>query len=296
MSQPVTTPVQNTPAAAPTNGAKPATQPGKTDPVTPATTAAAEAVKRKLKIAGVERELTQDEIDRLAMQAGGADQRFQEAAEMRRRAEEILKQADEDPAGFFNKRGKDVRKWAEDYLMEELKREQMNPEQKKAFENEQKLKQYEKEKKDAEDQRKKDEFAAKFKEHNDNYNTLFVEALGKAGLPKTAYTVKRMAELQLVNLKKKFNLNADQLAKLVREDYISEQKALYGGMEGDQLLDILGPDIVKKLSKAQIAKLKAKGVRTAPNTANQVRQTDDGRPPGMSDWRWYQMKNRRRAA
>lgn len=274
------------------NGAKPVTQTtGK-----PAETAPPVEVRKKLKINGKEVEMSEGEIIERAQRSESAAQRFQEASDMTRKAEAILKQADEDPAGFFSKRGKNIREWAENYLMEELKREQMNPEQKKALENEQKLKQYEKEKKDDADKKQSDEIAAKFKEHNENYNKLFVEALGKAGLPKTAYTVKRMAELQLVNIKKKFDLNADQLAKLVREDYMAEQKALYGPMEGEQLLEILGPDVVKKLSKAQIAKLKAKGVRPATNTGNRAaEQDDDGRPPGMSDWRWYQMKNRRRA-
>lgn len=287
-------------ASAPTAGATPAqagsnqqqaAQPGAKGPAAAQPTPT-EIRKLKLKLDGQDVELPESEVIALAQQGKVSGKRFQEAAAIRKQAEDILKFAQENPAEFFKKTGKNARQWAEEYLIEELKREQWTPEQKKAAENEAKLKQYETERKAEQDRKDQAERDQLQKSHHDRYETLFIEALTQSGLPRTPYTVKRMAELQLVNLRKKLNLDAGQLAKVVREDYINEQKALFGALEGDKLLELMGPDFVKKLSKAQIAQLKAK-IKPASSGATQRPQSSAG-TEGLS-WREYQKRNRRRA-
>lgn len=266
---------------------------GKTPPPQAAPTPA-EIRKLKLKLDGKEVEMPESEVIAMAQKASMSDKRFMEGAALKKQAEDIMAFAKTNPVEFFKKTGLDFRQISENYLVEELKREQMSPEQRKAAENETKLKEYEADKKKTADQAKKREIAELQKKHADNYNQLFVEALNKSGLPKTPYTIKRMAELQLVKLKLKLELNADQLAKVVREDYINEQKMLFGSTEGEQLLEMLGPELIKKLSKAQIAKLKSKGAKTISGDQNKPRKSDDGSTNGMSAWRAYQMKNRGR--
>lgn len=251
----------------------------------------AEIRKLKLNIDGQDVELPESEVIARAQRESASSKRFQEAAQMRKQAEDILKLAEDNPGEFLSKRKKNAREWAENYLLEELKLEQMSPEQKKALENEQKLREYEKEKKETKDRQDADEREKLTNHHRDRFDKLFVEALNKSGLPKTPYTIKRMAELQSTNVKKKLELSPDQLAKLVREDYIAEQKALFGATEGDQLLDLFGEDLVKKMSKAQIAKLKSKGVRTSASAP--ARDRENGGEKAMS-WREYQLKNRGR--
>lgn len=244
--------------------------------------------KLKLKIDGKEMEMSESEVISYATKARAADQRFNEAANMRKEAESILKFAKENPAEFFKKTGMNAREWAEQFLLKEIEREAMTPEQKKNMANEEELRQYkDNEKKEAE-RKRNEEIAALEKTHLQSYDLMFTDALHKSGLPKTAYTVKRMAELQLVNVKKKLDLNADQLAKLVREDYLSEHKALLSAYDGDQLIDFLGVDAVKKLSRAQIAKLKARGVSP--------RQAAVNRPAGKQQLTWdeYRKRNRRK--
>lgn len=246
--------------------------------------------KMKLKLDGQEVELTETEVIAYAQQGKVAQARFQEAAKVRREAEDILKYAQENPEEFFKKTGKNAREWAEKFLLEQLQHEAMSPEQKKAKDNEDKLRKYEDDEK-----RKK---AKEMKDHEDALTTsertrldqLFTKALFESGLPRTKFTVKRMAELQLLNIKNKYELPADALAKLVREDYEAEQKALLGGLEGDQLLDFLGPEIVKKFSKAQIAKLKARGVQ--PSAGGQ-RQPPSRKEDETLTWRELQKRNRR---
>src|SRR6202043_3515109 len=144
--------------AAPTATA-PVTAPGAPATKTVTAPAAAEIRKLKLKIDGGEVEMPEGEVIALAQQGKSAGKRYQEAADLRRQAEEILKAAD-DPTAFLTKKGKDVRKWAEEFLMGELKREAMSPEQRKALENEGKLKQFEDEKKTATKKAHDDQVAA----------------------------------------------------------------------------------------------------------------------------------------
>lgn len=286
----------STPTAAPTAPVTTQTktassQPAKSDPAptTPGATPA-EIKRMKLKLEGQDVEMPESEVIALAQRGKVSDKRFQEAAAMKKQAEDVLKFAKENPTEFFKKTGMNARQWAEEYLVGELKKEQMSPEQRKAAENEAKLKEYEDQKKSEADRKLQDDKRRLEQEHMQNYDKLFVEALTKSGLPKTPYTIKRMAELQLTNIRKKLELSADQLAKVVREDYQAEQKALFGAVDGDALLEMFGADIVKKLSKAQIAKLKAKGIRTASgNSGNRSTESGDKK----LSWKEYQRRNRR---
>lgn len=260
----------------------------------PPAAAAAEARKLRLKIEGKEVELPESEVIGLAQQGKAAGQRFQEAAALRKQAEELIAFAKANPREFFNRTGMNAREWAEKYLIEELEAEQMSPEQKKARANEEKLKAYEAEKKQREEEGRKAEMARLQAEHAQNYDKLFTAALHESGLPKTAFTVKRMAELQLANIKNRYELSAPQLAKIVREDYANEQKSLLSALDGDQLIEFLGADAVKKLSKAQIAKLKARGAGAGQTSGSaQAPRARQGEGGGLT-WQEYKRRNRGR--
>lgn len=283
MSQPQAAPTSAPTQAVPQSGqVKPEAAPQATQP-TPA-----EIRKMKLKVDGKELELPENEVIARAQKASAAEARWQESASIRKQAEEIMKFARENPREFFKKIGQDPRKFSEEYLMEVLEQEQMSPEQRRAYENEQKLKQYETEKKQREEAEQAAEMAKIEAEHSQNYNQVFMGALNKAGLPKTEWTVARMAQLQLVNLKKGLDLNADQLAKVVRDDYFDAQKSMWQEVDGDKLLELFTPDMLKKIAKAQISKLKSKGGMT------RAEGKKEEEAPKFASWREYQKHNRGR--
>jgi hypothetical protein len=284
-----------TPAATSTAPAQTTTQtqnpsaPAQTE--TPTQAKAEVARMLKLKVDGKELELPESEVISRAAKASAADKRFQEAAQTRKQAEEIIKFAKDNPTEFFKRTGMNAREWAEQYLLQEIQREQMTPEQKKAWENEQKLRQYEESEKQAKARAKAEQDAALERHHAEQYDQFFVKALSEVGLPRTPYTVSRMAQLEMVNLKKGLKLLPSQLATIVREDYIAEQKALFGSMEGDALMEILGKDNVKKLSKAQLSKYKSAKTLTSSNI-----KKNDAKPKNPMDainsWKAYQKKTR----
>lgn len=256
-----------------------------------ATAAPQEVRKMKLKLDGRDVELPESEVIAGYQRESVANQRFQEAAQMRKEAEQILQFAKQNPKEFFQKTGLNARQWAEEYLIQELQTEAMSPEQRKARENEEKIRMYENEKKQAADSQRQEQMKRLEAEHAKNYDLMFTQALHESGLPKTQFTVKRMAELQLINIKNKYELSASQLAKLVREDYANEQKSLLSAFDGDQLMEFLGADTVKKLSKAQIAKLKNK--IQSPGSVGQTKTTKASGDQGGLTWAEYRKRNRK---
>lgn len=277
------------PVATPTNAAPTQGNPAQTPATQPTPAAAARMLK--LTIDGQDLEMPESEVIAMAQKGKSADKRFQEAAAARREAEQVVNFLKSNPKEAFKKLGIDVRKFSEDTLLEMIQHDQMTPEQKKAQENENELRRYRDTEKQAQERAHAEALARQEQEYMQSYDATFVKALTESGLPKTPYTVKRMAELTLIATRKGLDLEPSQLAKLVREDYESEMKAMYGQADGDALLELLGKDAVKKLSKAQLSKYKA----TRSNTG-QFKPKDDSKPaPGTNPtaaWRAFQRKTR----
>lgn len=288
-STPATTAPANV-SAQPASAANPSPEPIAN--VTPAQ-AAAVARMMKLKIDGQDLEMPESEVIALAQQGKSANKRFQEAALAKRQAEELVSYMKSNPKEVLQKLGIDVRKLSEDTLMEIINQEKMSPEQRKASENETKLKKYEADEKARVDKDRNDKMAALEQTQMQNYDQTFVKALAETGLPKTAYTVKRMAELTLVAVKKGLDLDATQLAKIVKEDYENEHKMLYGQSDGETLLRILGKEGVKKLSKAQLAQYKTSAKRTPPPVADSRKPKEPVTDSRVTSWKEFQKANRR---
>src|ERR1019366_1901075 len=169
----------------------------------------------KVKFDGQEVEMKESEVLALASAGKVSTQRFQEASALRKQAEDLLKFAKANPTEFFQKTGMNARQWAEEYLMNELQNEAMSPEQRKARENEDKLRKYENDEKKRTEDKRNEEIQRAIGTERERLDLLFTQALNECGLPRTKFTVRRMAELQLINIKGKHELNPAQLAKLV---------------------------------------------------------------------------------
>lgn len=263
------------------------------DPEVAKSTVQAEIRRLKLKMDGQELDLPEEEVLKLASQAGASQKRFQEAAAIRKHAEEVLSLVKASPIEALTKLGMtpaEIRKISEEYLVESIKREQESPEAKQMREAQEKIRSYEqkeKEREEAATKKAEEDRQAAEKSKQDaltaqwakKYDEDITAALGKVSVPKTAYTVKRMAQLLQVNSKKGFNMDADSLAKLVQEDYEKEYGEYTSGFKTDKglpdgaaLIKLLGPDKMKAIRSALLADLKkkpqefAKAVGETPKT------------------------------
>jgi hypothetical protein len=82
---------------------------------------------KKLKVLGSEREFTQEQIERLASKAAGADGRLEQAVARERQAEAMAKEYSENPFKAIEARGGDAKAMAEQYLYNQYQNENMSP-------------------------------------------------------------------------------------------------------------------------------------------------------------------------
>lgn len=271
-----------TPAAPPVNGTnRPAPAPtapapeAKSAEVKPAAPVAPKTYK--LKVAGQEREVSEGHLIALAQKTAAGDQyladakREREAAAAERQSmrerfganwRQVLEENGQDPEDFLR------RAVLERYGQAELTPEQkaLQAEQQARRAAEEKLGKFEQERLTAQQQ-------AEEMQHRNAYQGRFLEALEKSGLgadpqsPLTVWAVRHMATLEEANMDAGTDLPPDVLAEMVKEDLAAQHAKVFDGLDGDALLQRLGPDLAKRIGKALVAdyeKRRAGGAAPAP--------------------------------
>lgn len=223
--------------------------------------------RRKLKINGAEKELSFNEIDALIQKELAGDMKLQQAAEIEKTAQlqqqqiqHILTALKENPEALMSREDmlgqKGLREFAEKLLIRELKKE-MNPEE---FEVEEKLSKYEQmqqklaeyEQREAQKQRLEMESQAE-----QEIETEIQTALETSKLPKTPYTVQRMAALMLAAEQKGLKVSSSEVAEILEEQYQNDVRQLLGGVGDDKLLNFLGDDFARKIREQDLSRIKS---------------------------------------
>lgn len=234
----------------------------------------------RLKVNGAEREVEEAQYHTLAQKGLAADERWREAQRVQAERDELERMLQENPIELLRKRGLDVDYLTAQYVLKQAEAEQETPEQRKIREYEEKLQSYEREKAEAAEAERQAAFQAKQEASRQEYGEKFSSALEKAGIPRgpqAAWALSRMAQLEMQNLEQGLEFTADQLAQIVSSDMLTEQHSLFGALDGEPLLERLGPELVQKVTRAVVArytaeKEKAAGAKpAAPATSPKVR-------------------------
>jgi hypothetical protein len=258
------------------------------------TPAQAQAKMMTLKINGKEMQLPESEVIALAQKSQSADARFQEASKMKQEAQGFIKWAKEHPKEAFQQLGVDVRKFSEDTLMEIINQQKMSPEQRELAELKKYKAQQEKQAQMQKQQAEQAHIQALTQKQTQDYDTKFSEALKLSGITDPGalrIAVARMAQHEMGNIKKGLNVTPTQLAEFVRGGFESENRGFLSGLDGDALLAFIGRDGLKKIAKAQLAKIKGKETRVAAPTAVE-RKDDEKKPTKMDAWKAMTRKTR----
>jgi hypothetical protein len=273
------------------------------DPVNGQPTPAPKNVKKfKLKVDGQEVEEEVDLADeeglkRHLQMSKAAQKRMSEAAKARREAEElvgmfkgdlksVLKQADK-----LGKSPDQVRKELEEYFAELIEDEMLSDDQRAVKKAQQIIREREEETKRHATEREEREKQELMGHYAQDYDRKITEALSVGGVPKTQRTVKRMAQLMHKNLEMGLDLEPQHIAQLVREDYLSEIKELFGASDGDTLLKMLGDETANKIRKADLARLKS--AKPAPDRQQSVNADSDKPQRRLSTEEWMAEVRRR---
>lgn len=223
----------------------------------------------KIKVNGEERAASLDEILKLAQKAEGAEKKFQEAYKMRKQSESLIRMLKERPLDVLRNPniGIDVKKMAEDYLYEEIKKQQMSPQERELFELKQKMKEVEDEKQTSKQREEQEKFNNLVAHYNEHFDREISTALKDANLPKSESTVKRVAYYLSEGLRRGVQLKPSDVIDIVRQDYVRDITSLFAHTDGETLTKLLGEPNLKKIRESELKR---------------VRPNDPPQPVGMS--------------
>lgn len=234
-----------------------------------------ELAKRvSLKVNGKEEEFdlgNDDHIERLremAQKGEGADQKFQEAAKMRKQMEEFAKLMQDDPIAALMKLGHDPDKIAEMHMKKRIEDLSKSPEQIEREKLQKELEDIRKEKQRLEDEKHEAEQSRIQEEYSRKLDVEITEALDTSELPKSPYVVKRIAENLMLGIEKNPDISVADVLPVVEKQIKGEIRQMFEALPEEIVEKILGDTVSNKLRKRRLNKMKQ-----APQTASQVKPT-----------------------
>lgn len=232
------------------------------------------AKRLSLKINGEEREFdlgSDTDIERLremAQKGEGADQKFQEAAKIRKQMESFVELMQKDPIKALQQLGHDPDAIAEMHMQQRIEEMKKSPEQleREKLQKEleairQEKEALENEKFEAEQQRIQNEYARQLDDE-------ITSGLESSELPKSPYVVKRIAELLMMGLEQNSEITVQDVLPLAERQIKGEIQQMFGAMPEDVIEKILGDDVSNKLRKRRLSKMKK-----APESASTIKAT-----------------------
>lgn len=247
----------------------------------------------KIKAAGREIDVDasdEENLKRLVQKAYGADHIFEDASNMRKQAETffgMLKDPGQLEKVLSDPRiGVDVKKWAEEYVWKQIEESQLTPEQKAQRDRD---REYERLKaKEDNDKLTKAEQEKQQRQagYESNYEKTILKALEMKGVPKDQFTVMKMADYMIAAVKRGYDLSAEEVADLVKQDNANYFKTHTSEMSEDQFLEFLGEQAAEKLRKADLKRLKSPTGNPFPERyPKSEKKAPESRKEVSSDWR-----------
>lgn len=261
-------------AAAPaTPEATPAENSGSAKP-----TPAAAPAEYEFDFEGQKRKYSAEELRANYLKGKSAAQLMSKAEQRAREADEKLKRAEATPQRFRDRaeRAKILKEWglderqlAEELLLPYVQAETLNEDQRRALEYQRRNEELERQAKEREDKEKADKEEEETRAHQERLGKAFVAALDKVGLPKESapWAIKRMAALAEKAEDLGLELAPEEIAGLVREDFLNEHRSITATLSGAQIEALYGEDFIKKVMRYAVEKLR-KGPK--PGQLNQT--------------------------
>lgn len=265
---------------------------------TPVESIQEQAKKFKVKVNGADMEVDEAELIAGYQTRKAADEKFREAAMSRKQAEEFIHMLQVNPLKVLQdpRLGHDARKLAEEFLMSQYEEESMDPRDRELRDAKAQLQSIEEEKKRIQAEQEEAQNAELVEKYQHDIQGQIISTLESSGLPKSPHTVKRMAYYMHQGLVRGMNISAQDVVSLVKNDYIQEQKSLFGSLDGELLLQMLGDDVATKIRKHDISKLKS----TQKQLSTPLKQAEGSSKPAarqdkkmsMQDWKEKMIKLR----
>lgn len=207
----------------------------------------------KIKYGKNERELTLDELKMMAQKGWASDDRFQKAAALQKKLQEAVKQANWDE--LIRMQGKDPIQFYKEQLKSYLKQQNMTPEEKAAFEMQQRIEALKKEEQEHLTQKQERQIAEQEAYYTQQWDQELSQAIQTEGLPQNQYCIGRAVaigqKVVAMGLDPDWTLIVKEAKRQIQEDV----KGLFGGYKDDSaLLGFLGDELGLRVSKAMVAR------------------------------------------
>lgn len=160
------------------------------------------------------------------------------------------------PEELLKRAGHDPRRFAEEILSRYIE-EDMLPEEQKQIRNLQREKEeLEAQIKEEQTRKESEQFELLTKEYEREFTNDIISALESSKLPKTANSIRRIADYMAKAQMRNIPVKAKHVIPLVEEDFRIINKSLIDAMNEEQLQDYIGQDKIKKLRQAELKKIK----------------------------------------
>jgi hypothetical protein len=239
------------------------------------TQAQAERRKLKAKVNGKEREVYEDDVIRDYQKYASADEKLREAAQKKKDIDAFYERLESDPESILNDPRLPINKrdlamkWLTEQIEEELTPQ--DPREAEFREMQKKLSEYQ-----SKEQRENETKAEQEKRQLvDQRREIIANTLSKAmelsPLSKdpevAAQTLREMALHMRLCKDAGYDVSPEELASHVEKKNIKTYHTLANRLEGDDLISFLGEDIVQKIRRADLSRIKKAREVEAPQVA-----------------------------
>lgn len=222
---------------------------------------------RKVKVDGKEEFVNEDEVWKNYQKYTAGEKRLQEAAKLRQETEEKLSKLKEDPYSVLSELGLNPSELSENWLRKQLEEDfDSDPRDKEMRELQKRLAEYEgkeKQAKETEELTAREKFVESRKEA---LSKTLAEAMESTVLSKNPETqaalLREMAMYMRTAKEQGEDVDAAELAQFIETNRFKQYHSLANQFDGDQLIEFLGKDVLNKIRKADLERLRGK--RSAP--------------------------------
>lgn len=186
-----------------------------------------------------------------------AQKSMQSESQLRSQVDQFVKSLKGDTKNTLKQMGIDPKEFAAMIIEEELQQQAMTPEQREKAELQAKLKQLEDERRQEKEQFDKREYERLTQQEYERIDTKMTSVIDQAGIPKSPYVVKKIAQYMQDGLQYGVNLEPEDVIGLVKEEIQADLKELLSALGEDKVESFIGKDILDKVRKKNIAKAKA---------------------------------------
>lgn len=211
--------------------------------------------RHTLKINGVEKQMTTQELIASAQKAESSEQRFQEGATLRKQAEGLVKQLHEDPTKVLDKLNVPAEKIEQWLYDKHIAPQILQGEEKEQWERNKEFERL----KASESQREEQDKAARQEQSRKQFSDSIVGAIKAApGVPQTDWSVNRVAQYMQRAIKGGFrDVTPQEVMPHVIKDWNQIKSTQMDSLDDDQMLEYIGEAGAEKVRRALVKKHEA---------------------------------------